>query len=178
MCACVGLGETGVPWDMGYLETDLFDTEIIMRFVRHLVNGTKTNQFPFSTPLLMADGHLWHVCKLKYIFLHKKFFLGMINIWFYKSHSTWFPYDFGGILHLCYHFITYILWFASNTPHTQTMIYVRPVSVGHLKRCLNVPQNCLKVPQVCLKVSRKCLKVPPHRPYYYCNICIIANCRL
>ena len=44
--------------------------------------------------------------------------------------------------------------FASNTPHTQTM-------VSDVRRCLNVPQNCVKVPQICLKVPRKCLKVPP-----------------
>ena len=30
----------------------MFDTEISLRFVRHLVNGTKTNQFSFSTILL------------------------------------------------------------------------------------------------------------------------------
>ena len=29
---------------MGHLETGLFDTAIILRFVRHLVNGTKINQ--------------------------------------------------------------------------------------------------------------------------------------
>ena len=41
----------------------------------------------------------------------------VINIWFYRSRTgnTLFPYDFGGILHLCCHFITYVglQWFAS-----------------------------------------------------------------
>ena len=56
---------------MGHLETGLFDTEIILRFVCHLVNGIKTDQFPFSTLLLMAVGHPWNVCKL---ILHEKYF--------------------------------------------------------------------------------------------------------
>ena len=79
-------------------------------------------------------------------------FFGIINIWFYRSRNTLFPYDFGGILHLCYHLCivvclihpTHKLWYQM------------------LGRCLNVPQNCLKVPQGCLKVPRKCLKVPSH----------------
>ena len=62
--------------DMGYHLTGLFNTEIILRFVRHLVNGTKTNQFPFSTLLLVAVGHPWHVCKLRSIFYTKSTFLG------------------------------------------------------------------------------------------------------
>ena len=69
------VGETGAPWDMGHREAGLFDTEIILRFVRHLVNGTKTNQFPFSSLLLMAVGHPWHVCKLRSIFYIKSTFL-------------------------------------------------------------------------------------------------------
>ena len=72
-CRC--LGETGAPWNMGYQETGLFDTEIL-RFVRHLVNGTKTNRFPFSTLLLMAIGHPWQACKLRSIFYMKSSFLG------------------------------------------------------------------------------------------------------
>ena len=42
---------------LGTLRQTWFDTEIILRFLRHLVNGTKTNQFPFSTLFLMAVGH-------------------------------------------------------------------------------------------------------------------------
>ena len=68
--------ETGAPWDMGSLKTGLFDTEIILRFVRHLVNGTKTNQYSFSTLLLMAVGHSWYVCKLRSIFYTISTFLG------------------------------------------------------------------------------------------------------
>ena len=68
------LGETGAPLDMGYLETGLFDTEIILRFVRHLVNGTKTNQFLFSSLLLMAIGHVWYACKLTSSFFGSSIF--------------------------------------------------------------------------------------------------------
>ena len=39
------VGETGAPWDMGKWETGLFDAEIILRFVCHLVNDNKTNWF-------------------------------------------------------------------------------------------------------------------------------------
>ena len=70
------VGETGAPWDMGHLETGLFDTDIILRFVRHLVNDTKTNQFRFSTLLLMVIGHPWHAYNLRSIFYMKSRFLG------------------------------------------------------------------------------------------------------
>ena len=53
----MSLGETGASWDMGHRETGLFDTEIILRFVRHLVNDTKTNQFIFSILLVTAIRH-------------------------------------------------------------------------------------------------------------------------
>ena len=83
----------------------------------------------------------------------------MINICFYRSRNNLFLNDLGVILHLRYHFITCVQRFASNTPHTQTIVLdVRWVTS---RRCLNVPQNCLKVPQVCLKVPQNCLKVPP-----------------
>ena len=61
--------------NMGYLEKGLFDTEIILRFVRHLVYVTETNQFPFSTLLLMAVGHHWHLYKLRSNFYMKSTFL-------------------------------------------------------------------------------------------------------
>ena len=61
---------------MGHHETYLYDTEIILRFVRYLVNDTKTNQFPFSTLLLMAIGHPWHACKLSSNLYMKNSFLG------------------------------------------------------------------------------------------------------
>ena len=56
---------------MGHLKTGLFDTDNILRFVRHLVNDTKTNQFRFSTLLLMAIGHPWHAYNLRSIFYEK-----------------------------------------------------------------------------------------------------------
>ena len=37
--------ETGAPWDLGHIETGVFDTENILRFVCHLVNGTKALHF-------------------------------------------------------------------------------------------------------------------------------------
>ena len=61
----VGLREIAAPCDLGHLETGLFATEIILLIVRHLVNGTKTNQFLFPTLLPMAVGHPCHdACKL------------------------------------------------------------------------------------------------------------------
>ena len=59
---------------LGHLFTGLFDTEIILRFVCHLVNGTKTNQFQFSILLLMAVGHPCHVLLLGSILYMKSIF--------------------------------------------------------------------------------------------------------
>ena len=49
----------------GYLNTGLFDTGIILQFVRHLVNGTKTINFHF---LGSMSAYVY--------FLHEKYFLG------------------------------------------------------------------------------------------------------
>ena len=40
-----------------------------------MVNGTKTNQFLFSTLLLMTIGHPWHAFKHRSIFYMKNIFL-------------------------------------------------------------------------------------------------------
>ena len=81
----------------------MFVTEIILRYVRHLVYGNKTSQFPFSTLLLMAVGHPWHVCKLRSIFYMKStvgLLFGDDQCWFYRSRNM--------IITPCYHFITYV----------------------------------------------------------------------
>ena len=147
-------------------------TQIILLFVRHVVNDTKTNQFLFSTLLLMAIGHPWHASKLRSIFTWKVGFLD--DQYLHRSHNTWFTYDFGGILHLCYHFITYnVYWFRSNTPHTQTMISdVRSVRMGHLE---TLSQCAPKLSQGSPSLSQGAPKVSQGAPtflrhIFYCNI--------
>ena len=147
----------GGPWDRPVWH------RIILRFVRHLVNDTKTNQFIFSTLLLIAIGHPWHACKLRSIFSMKISFLGSSIFGSIHQIILDFPmifvvsYTCVITLQLMYNGLlqihpTHKLWY---------QMWARSVRVGTLRRCLNVPQNCLKVPQVCLKVPRKCLKVPP-----------------
>ena len=130
--------------------------------MRHLVNGTKTNQFPFSTLLLVAVGHPWHVCKLRSIFYTKSTFLR----WSIFGSIDHVILDFPMILVVPYT-CAITLWLTYNgllqihpTHKLWYQMWGQP-GLGTLRRCLNVHQNCLKVPQVCLRVPRKCLKVPP-----------------
>ena len=60
----------------------------------------------------------------------------MINICVHRSSNTWFPYHFGGIVHLCYHFLTYVYRFASNTPR-------RVASRTPVRTCVHIVRESL-----------------------------------
>ena len=136
-------------------------TEIILRFVRQLVNGTKSNQFPFST-----------LFKLRSIFYMKITFL-----WWSISVSIdhiGLILDFPMILVVLYTCaITLSLMyngFASNTPRTKIMNNIRyEVSQG-VSMCPKTVSRCPE--SISVKVPRKCFKVPPtfSGTYCYCNI--------
>ena len=78
------------------------------------------------------------------------------------------------------------LWFASNTPHAQTICYqIDRCEISQGGGPLDAVSMCpktvssLEVPQVCLTVPRKFLKVPPlFSGTYSFTATSIANCRL
>ena len=123
------------------------------------VNGTKTNQFPFST-----------LFKLMSIFYLKITFLG----WSISVSIDHVISDFPMILVVSYTgAITLSLMyngFASKTLDTKTMNNIRyKVSQG-VSMCPKTVSRCPE--SISVKVPRKCLKVPPpfSGTYCYCNI--------
>ena len=160
------VGETGAPWDMGHPETGLFDTEIILRFVRYLVDDTKTDNF-FNFPpqclllleilgmyISLGQCFTWKVLfwDVQYLFLKITWYL--IYLWFW-----WYITPVLSLYNLC------IIVGFKYTRHTNYDIRCEVSQGGApwdaLRRCLNVPQNCLYVPQ-------GCLKVPPLFSRTYC----------
>ena len=82
---------------------------------------------------------------------------------------------------LYYHFINYVYWFRSNTPHTQTMISdVRSVRMGHLE---TLSQCAPKLSQGAPSLSQGAPKVSQGAPtFFQAHILLqhltLANCRI
>ena len=158
------VGETGASWDMGQHETGLFDTDNILRFVRHLVNDTKTNQFRFSTLLLMTIGHLWHACKLRSIFYMKSKFLG----WSIFGSIDHIILDFPMIwwylpLVLSLYNLCIMAWF-KYTPHTNYDIRCE-VSQGGAPR--DAVSMCPKTVSRCPKFVSRCPESVSRCPHFF-----------
>ena len=99
-----------------------FTENILLRVVRQLVNGTKTNQFLFST-----------LFKLRSIFYMKITFLG----WSISVSIDHVILDFPMIC-----VISYTCAITSNTPHTKTMNNIRyEVSQG-VSMCPKTVSRC------------------------------------
>ena len=138
-------------------------TEIILRFVHQLVNGTKTNQFPFST-----------LFKLRSIFYMKITFFRMINICVYGSRNTWFPYDFDGIVHLCYHLISYVYIMVLLQIHPTQKLWI----ISDM-RSVRVSQCALKLFQGAPSLSQwRCPESVSRCPHLFQAHIVIATSRI